>query len=115
MAAREADKLGRRVAVLGVGSLSGTIFRDDIDIREDGIASTKDDEWNKRMLKLIESGDVTQARDLTPEYAQEARVDMGFKHFGWILGALGGRFHGARIHAYGAVYGSGAAVVEFKI
>ncbi len=115
VAAREADKLGRRVAVLGVGSLSGTIFRDDIDIREDGIASTKDDEWNKRMLKLIESGDVTQARDLTPEYAQEARVDMGFKHFGWILGALGGRFHGARIHAYGAVYGSGAAVVEFKI
>jgi 2-aminophenol/2-amino-5-chlorophenol 1,6-dioxygenase alpha subunit len=39
---------------------------------------------------------------------------MGFKHFGWIMGALGGRFHGARIHAYGAVYGSGAAVVEFK-
>mgnify|MGYP001333292842 CR=1 FL=1 len=114
VAAEEADKMGRRVAILGVGGLSGTIFRDDIDIREDGIASPSDDDWNKRMLKLLESGDAAQARDLTPEYAKQARVDMGFKHFGWIMGALGGRFHGARIHAYGAVYGSGAAVVEFK-
>ena len=44
-----------------------------------------------------------------------ARAEMGFKHFHWILGALGGKFYGARTHAYGPVYGSGAAVVEFTI
>jgi 2-aminophenol/2-amino-5-chlorophenol 1,6-dioxygenase alpha subunit len=115
IAIEEANKLERRVAVVGVGGLSGTIFREDIDISQDGIASASDDEWNKRMLKLLEIGDVAGARDLCPEYAEKARVDMGFKHFAWIMGVLGGKFHSARIHAYGAVYGSGAAVVEFKV
>jgi 2-aminophenol/2-amino-5-chlorophenol 1,6-dioxygenase alpha subunit len=114
MAAAEADKMGRRVAVVGVGGLSGTIFRDDIDIREDGIASESDDQWNKQILQLMERGDASAVRDICAEYAEKARVDMGFKHLGWVMGALGGRFHGARIHAYGAVYGSGAAVIEFK-
>ena len=114
MAAQTADRLGRRIAVVGVGGLSGTIFRHDIDVREDGIASPSDDEWNKRMLTALERGDVQAARDMVPEYAEAARADMGFKHFAWIMGALDGRFHGARIHAYGAVYGSGAAVVEFR-
>ena len=39
---------------------------------------------------------------------------MGFKHFAWILGGLGGRINGAQVHAYGATYGSGAAVIEFR-
>ena len=40
---------------------------------------------------------------------------MKFKHFAWVFGALGQRFSGARIHAYGATYGAGAAVIEFKM
>jgi len=28
-------------------------------------------------------------------------------------GALGGRFTSARVHAYGPLYGSGGAVIEF--
>jgi 2-aminophenol/2-amino-5-chlorophenol 1,6-dioxygenase alpha subunit len=40
---------------------------------------------------------------------------MGFKHFHWILGALNGRFSGARVHGYGPAYGTGAAVVEFVL
>jgi 2-aminophenol/2-amino-5-chlorophenol 1,6-dioxygenase alpha subunit len=64
---------------------------------------------------LIESGDVGQLRRLIPEFAKEARVDMGFKHFHWILGALNGRFSGARVHGYGPAYGTGAAVVEFVL
>jgi 2-aminophenol/2-amino-5-chlorophenol 1,6-dioxygenase alpha subunit len=50
-----------------------------------------------------------------PQFAREARADMGFKHFYWLLGAMEGKFYGARTHAYGPVYGSGAAVVEFSI
>lgn len=67
------------------------------------------------MLQLIESAEIGQLRRILPDYAREARVDMGFKHFFWVLGALKGRFAGARVHGYGPVYGSGAAVVEFTL
>jgi 2-aminophenol/2-amino-5-chlorophenol 1,6-dioxygenase alpha subunit len=41
---------------------------------------------------------------------------MGFKHFAWLAGAMGERWsHGATVHAYGPIYGSGAAVVEFGL
>lgn len=39
---------------------------------------------------------------------------MGFKHLAWILGSLGGRFTKAIVHAYGPVWGTGGAIVEFK-
>ena len=41
---------------------------------------------------------------------------MGFKHFAWLAGAMGERCsRGATVHAYGPIYGSGAAVVEFDL
>lgn len=115
MAAACADDQGKRVAVVGVGGLSGSLFRTEIDPRSDRLASAEDDKWNQRVLQLIESGDVGQLRRVIPEFAREARADMGFKHFFWVLGALKGRFVGARVHGYGPVYGSGAAVVEFTL
>jgi len=115
LAAAAAEEQGKRLAVVGVGGLSGTQFRTEIDPRADRIASADDDRWNQRILQLVESGDVGQLRSAIPQFASEARADMGFKHFHWILGALKGRFLGARVHGYGPVYGSGAAVVEFTI
>jgi 2-aminophenol/2-amino-5-chlorophenol 1,6-dioxygenase alpha subunit len=110
-----AEEQGRRIAVVGVGGLSGSQFRTEIDLRGDRIASPDDDKWNQRVLQLIESGDVRQLRGLLPEFCAQARVDMGFKHFHWVLGALKGRFPGARVHGYGPTYGSGAAVIEFTL
>lgn len=115
MAADTARRLGRKVAVVGVGGLSGSVFRGEIDIRNDHIVSAEDDRWNREILRLCEQGDIGALRDACPRFAKEARADMGFKHMAWILGALGGRLHGARIHAYGATYGSGAAAVEFRV
>ena len=115
LAAQLGKDQGKRVAVVGVGNLSGSIFREEIDIQSDRIASGDEDRWNRRMLDLMERGDVAALRKEAPVYAREARADMGFKHFFWILGALDGRFYGARTHAYGPVYGSGAAVVEFTL
>jgi len=115
LAAACAAAQGKRAAVVGVGNLSGSIFREEIDIAADRVLSSEDDRWNRRMLDLLERGDAAALdRDL-PEYARAARADMGFKHLYWILGALGRRFYGARVHAYGPVWGSGAAVVEFKL
>jgi 2-aminophenol/2-amino-5-chlorophenol 1,6-dioxygenase alpha subunit len=108
-----AKTLGRRVALVGVGGLSGSIIREEIDLATDHIASPQDDEWNRRMLALIESGDAEAVAATCPQYAAAARVDMGFKHFAWIMGGLDGRYASAKVHAYGPTYGSGAAVIEF--
>ena len=115
LAADCATEQGKRAAVIGIGGLSGSMFRDQIDVRNDRLASDQDDQWNQRVLRLIESGDVAQLRRQLPEYATQARADMGFKHFFWILGALHGRFSGARVHGYGPLYGTGGAVIEFTL
>ena len=115
IAATEAEKLGRKVAVIGVGGMSGSIFRQAIDIAGDKIASDSEDEWNRKILSLMEKGDVKTLLRECPSYASEAKVDMGFKHFAFILGAIGGEFSGATVHGYGPLYGSGGAVVEFGL
>ena len=108
-----ADKLRRRVALVGVGGLSGSIIREEIDLAKDRIASSGDDTANRRMLDVLVKGGAKAALSSCGTYAQEARVDMGFKHFAWLMGGLGGRYATAKVHAYGPTYGSGAAIVEF--
>ena len=115
IAVAEASKLKRRVAIIGVGGLSGSIYRNVIEIADDKIASEQEDQWNRKILLLMEQGDVTALESECPNYAKEAKVDMGFKHFAFILGALGGNFASATVHGYGPLYGSGGAVVEFKL
>ena len=114
VAVEAARKIGRRVAVAGVGGLSGSFFRHGIEIGSDHIATPGEDEWNRRMLALMEKGDVKSLHKLCPDYAAEAKVDMGFKHFAFLLGAMDGRFRGATVHGYEPLYGTGGAVVEFR-
>ena len=54
-------------------------------------------------------------RAAVPQFTKEARADNGFKHFAWLEGAMGNAFSGARVLGAGAVYGSGQAVVQFKL
>lgn len=103
---------GKRIAIVGVGGLSGSVFTTDIDPSEDHIVKETEDDWNRKFLSLIESGDQKALRENLPNYAKEARVDMGFKHLNWLLGALGSDFKGGKTLHYGSLYGSGAAVVE---
>jgi 2-aminophenol/2-amino-5-chlorophenol 1,6-dioxygenase subunit alpha len=115
IAVAEANKLNRKVAVVGVGGLSGSFERHSINIAEDKIASDTEDQWNRKILSLMEQGDVSTLLSEYPNYAAEAKVDMGFKHFAFILGAIGGEFSAATVHGYGPLYGTGGAVVEFKL
>jgi 2-aminophenol/2-amino-5-chlorophenol 1,6-dioxygenase alpha subunit len=114
LAVQCAHDQGKNVAVVGVGGLSGSVFRNELDLKDDSIATESDDRWNRKVLQMIESGAIAELRHTIPEFTQQARAEMGFKHFHWVLGALGGQFSGARIHDYGPLYGSGAAVIEFK-
>lgn len=110
-----ADTLDRRIAVVGVGGLSGSFFRHTIDIAQDKVSNPEEDSWNQRILALMSAGDIDGLSKACPDYAEQARAEMGFKHFAYILGALGGQFSGAEVHHYGPLYGCGGAVVEFKL
>lgn len=112
LAAAQATAQGKRVVVFVLGGLSGSEFRDQRAFADDAIATETDDEWNRRVLKLIEARDVDELMRLLPDYLAQARADMGFKHFAFALGALGGRLGKAQVYAYGPQYGSGAAVVR---
>ncbi|MDB5827765.1 MAG: hypothetical protein JWQ73_1985 [Variovorax sp.] len=112
LAAAQATAQGKRVVVLAIGELSGTAFRDDRPLADDKIATATDDDWNRRMLKLIEQRELDELARQLPDYLAQAKVDMGFKHFAFALGALGGRLGEAKVLAYGPQYGNGAAVVR---
>ena len=114
MVAEQARRQRKRIVVVGVGGLSGSILRAEIDLRQDRIANSADDVWNRRMLDLFAAGNAKIVLDACPAYAKEAKVDMGFKHFAFVLGALGGDWQQALVHGYAPVYGSGAAIVEFR-
>jgi 2-aminophenol/2-amino-5-chlorophenol 1,6-dioxygenase alpha subunit len=107
--------LDKKVAVIVVGGLSGSFFRQTISIAKDHIANQSEDDWNRKILDLIERGEVETLRQLCPDYAAQAKVDMGFKHLAFLLGALNGSFSTATCHAYGPLYGTGAAVIEFQL
>ena len=115
LAAAQARRGRKRAAVVGVGNLSGAFFRNAINIRKDTLAAPSYDRWNKKVLGLMTSGDVAGLAAALPGFVAEGRADMGFKHYAWVLGALGGKFSGATVHAYGPLYGAGGAVVEFRL
>ena len=113
--AEQAVKLGRKIAVVAVGGLSGSFYRQSINIADDRISSEQDDAWNRKMLALIEAGDSVAMLAQCPAYAKQAKVDMGFKHMAFIKGALGSQLSGGKVHAYEPVYGAGAGVIEFSV
>ena len=111
-AAQAAADQGKRIVALGIGGLSGSIFREEIDFDTDRIG-TDDDAANRRLLDVIESGDAEALAQEVPGYCEQARGDMGMKHLAFILGTLGGSYSRATTHGYGPQNGSGAALVEF--
>ncbi|MEQ8965388.1 MAG: hypothetical protein RID91_06160 [Azospirillaceae bacterium] len=115
LAAARAIDQGKRVVVVGVGGLSGTIFREEIAFAEDRLADDADDSWNRDLLATLERNDPVALADLLPIYAQQAQPDMGLKHLSFVLGALGGQYSRAIVHGYAPVHGAGAAVVEFRV
>jgi 2-aminophenol/2-amino-5-chlorophenol 1,6-dioxygenase alpha subunit len=115
LAVGQAIARGKRVAVIGVGSLSASMFRDKVDFAADRIAQESDDILNRDLLHRIEEGSGEELENELPAYCRQARPEMGLKHLAFILGALGGRFSGAKVHGYAPVYGAGAAIIEFQL
>ncbi len=110
--ARTLDQQNKQAVVVLVSNLSNRYITHDIDPREDHIASTQDDEWNRRILSLLEKGALTDVIAQTGAFASQANADMGFKGIWWLAGLLGtGNHFTGQIFDYQAVWGTGAALV----
>lgn len=114
MAVEQADKQGKRLAVLAIGGLSAAYFDEEIDIAEDRIRHDADDAANRQLLDALANGDRRSASEALGRFNETTKADMGMKHLSWLFGATGD-FKGAQLHAYGPTYGAGAAVVEFNL
>ncbi|MEQ8699452.1 MAG: hypothetical protein RLT05_23210, partial [Bauldia litoralis] len=115
LAVEQALTQGKRVAIVGVGSLSAAIFRHEIDPELDDVAGDAEDAANRRVLDLLIEGDADALNEALPRLADKARMDMGLKHLAWLLGGTGAVFKGAIVHAYGPTWGAGSAVVELAL
>lgn len=104
---------GVPTAVVAVSLLSGRYFTSEIDYSRDQVRSETDDRWNRKILELLESGDYGEAESQVPEFAKACKADMGFKALAFLQGAGACERGGAEALAYGPIYGTGAAVVQF--
>ncbi|MEZ4751726.1 MAG: hypothetical protein R3B54_14190 [Bdellovibrionota bacterium] len=107
----ECEKRKVRAAFVACSLLSAHFTPNEIDPAKDTV-SDKDDEWNQRFLSALESG--TPDSIDYKEYATAVGADMQLNAFHWLRGVLEERKPRAQIHAYGPLWGTGAAVLEFR-
>ena len=109
------EESGKRAVAVACTALSARFFTEEIDPRTDRISRTEDDVWNRRILDVIAQGKNAEALTLSAEYARAAVADMGFKAFAWLMGVLNTPAIPGNVLAYGPIWGTGAAVVEYTL
>lgn len=109
------EESGKRAVVVACTGLSARFFTEEIDPRVDHVSREEDDAWNRRVLELIAQGKNAEVLALSGDYAQAAVVDMGFKAFAWLMGVLDIPAAAGSVLAYGPIWGTGAAVVEYVL
>ncbi|MCA9569060.1 MAG: hypothetical protein KC656_14525 [Myxococcales bacterium] len=105
---------GKRAATFAVMSLSNRLFTDWIDPADDHVHSPKDDEWNRKILELLEDGRLEDTAQLSRTIQQQIRVRkvVAFKSLWWLSAVMGqhNRYAG-EVLAYEPIMGTGGAVV----
>lgn len=116
LAVRQAiEAQGKRAVLVTCSALSHRFHTEEIDPAQDTFSREEDDHWNRRMLALMQAGKNREAADLGDEFAQAVGPEMMFKGFYWMMGALGTPDIPANLMAYGPVWGTGAAVLEYTL
>jgi 2-aminophenol/2-amino-5-chlorophenol 1,6-dioxygenase alpha subunit len=113
-AARTAiERYGKKTIVVIVSNLSNRYEVGDIDPAHDKISSSKDDEWNRKILEMLGEGRLEDVAQVAREFGREANADMGFKAIWW-LAALAGENnkYDGKVWDYQPVWGTGNAIVE---
>lgn len=97
-----------------VSGLSGRWFTREIDLQEDHIAQSDDDHGNRFLIDVIERGKTDAMLAYLPDYSHKVKADMGMKALA-VLQGMGILVpeRPATCDAYGAIYGTGAAVITW--
>lgn len=114
-AARALQKSGKKAIAVLVSNLSNRFHIEKIDPQKDSISSKKDDEWNRKILDMLGSGDVEDVAQCVREFARQANGDQKFKGLWWLNGLLGQTNHfTGKVLAYEPVWGTGAALLSLQ-
>ncbi len=104
---------GKKAMAVAVTALSNRVFPRMIDPKDDRLYSAKDDEWNRKLLEMLEDGRVEDVSQVIREFSQQASGDQRGRAFWWLSGMLGQHNgYAGKTLAYGPLWGSGAAVVS---
>lgn len=108
---------GKKAVAVVVSTLSNRLFTDWIDPADDHVHSPKDDEWNRKLLEFFAAGRLEDVSQLSRQIHRQIRIGkvVNFKPMWWLSAAMGqhNRYDGT-VHAYEALYGTGAAVVGLR-
>ncbi len=106
---------GRKAIAITAMSLSNRMFTDNIAPEEDKIHSLKDDEWNSKILELMEMGRLEDVGQLSRTIQKQIRVQkvVAFKPMWWLSAMNDNRNDlTGEVLAYEAIHGAGAAVIH---
>ncbi|HEU4952660.1 MAG TPA: Rid family hydrolase [Holophagaceae bacterium] len=111
-AAEAIARSGRKAVVVAVSALSNRVFSKQIDPKDDRVYSAKDDEWNRKLLEMLGEGRLEDVSQVARDFAAQAHGEQRGKAFWWLAAAMGQHNgYDGTVHAYGPLWGSGAAVV----
>ena len=113
--AAAAQRLGRRFAAVAVTGLSSALIQRWISPDEDHVAGDGHEAWDRKMLELVVAGRHGEVLDQRSEYAAGAQVDSQFRAYPFLAGAGASRFDSAELLAYGPIWGTGAAVINWSV
>lgn len=109
----EIMRSGKNVFVIASSLLSTRYFTDEISPEKDTLSHPDDDAWNRKILKVFETGDFSLGNPVTTTFSKSVPTDMQFNAFHWLGGILSNQQLKGEVLAYGPQWGTGAAVVEF--
>jgi len=111
-AARAIRSSGKRIGVVAVSGLSTGAHQRWIQPTEEAIFSPEHEEWNRRVLDLLELGQVDEVLSLREQFARLAGADSQFRAINFLAGT-GALVDPGSVKAYGSIWGTGAAVVHW--
>ena len=72
-------KSGKKAIAVLVSNLSNRFEIKKIDPKLDKISSLKDEEWNRKILEILDRGALEDVSQVAREFSKQANADMGFK------------------------------------
>jgi len=104
---------GRRVIPVAVTCLSKRFHTTPVAPKDDRISSQMDDEWNRKLLELLQDGRLEDVAQLARTFTAQAHADNKLKAIWWLSAIMGqhNRYRGD-VKAYEPIWGSGCTVVS---